>query len=225
MPRRLVNRNRRAVPGDDDGTCCGAEGVDPGVVRALLHHDVARLQMHLGVVKEHVDLAVQHDGIVDRTGAVGVHVALVALRRRIDPHLLENLVVVDAVRQLALDRREIDHAADRAVAGRRHAGLLVHLVARMRQIDRRFVGHPDVGHHVAFAALIDVGRRAIHQDHGLAVGVVARDDASDWLLLHFTPRSEHWWAASFGSAKRLSMLARGRPGRGVLPLFYAAGDG
>ena len=41
---------------------------------------------------------------------------------------------------------------------------------------------------VAFAALVDVGRRRVDQDHGLAVGVMAGDDASDWFLFHFTPR-------------------------------------
>ena len=95
------------------------------------------LQCTCGVVEQHVDLAFQHDGVVDRAGAVGEDVALVALRRRIDAHLAEDFVVVDALRHLAVVRREIDHAADRAVAGRRHAGLLVGLVAGVRQIDRR----------------------------------------------------------------------------------------
>ncbi len=45
--------------------------VDPGVVGALLHHDVAGLQVHLLVVEQHVDLAVEHDGVVDRAGCGG----------------------------------------------------------------------------------------------------------------------------------------------------------
>jgi hypothetical protein len=52
--------------------------------------------MHLGIVEQHVDLAVHHDGVVDRPRTVGVEVALIALGRRIDPHLLQDGVMIDA---------------------------------------------------------------------------------------------------------------------------------
>ena len=63
----------------------------------LLHHDVAGLHVDLRVVEQHVDLAFQHDGVVDRAGAVREGVTLVALRRRVDAHLLEDFVMVDAL--------------------------------------------------------------------------------------------------------------------------------
>src|SRR5215470_7799916 len=39
--------------------------VDPGVAGALLNEDIARFQVHLGLIKQHVDLPFQHNGIVD----------------------------------------------------------------------------------------------------------------------------------------------------------------
>src|ERR1043166_6982314 len=44
--------------------------VDPGMVGRLLHHGVARLEMNAGLVEHHVDLARNHDGIIERAAAV-----------------------------------------------------------------------------------------------------------------------------------------------------------
>src|SRR5262245_15607141 len=162
--------------------------------------------MHLAVVEQHVDLAVEHDGVVDRAGAVGEEVAVIALRLGIDAHLLEQRMMIDALRHRAVVRRKIHHAQDRAVRGRRHAGLLRGLIAGVRQIGRRLVGHPEQLHDVAFAALVHVRRRPVDQDDRLAAVVVAGDHAPDWSFFHFTPHGLEIRAASFGGAGPKSML-------------------
>src|SRR5471030_3249142 len=106
--------------------------------------------------------------------------------------------------EFALDRREVDNAADRTALRRRHAGLLAGLVAGVRQVDRALVGDPHQLRDVAFAALVDVGRRRVDQDHGLAVGVMAGDDTSDYLI-HFTFTPVEFVAASFWARRPLSM--------------------
>src|SRR5579862_246121 len=42
-----------------------------------LHQDIARFQVHLRIVEEHVDLAGQDNGVVDRSGAVHARIAWV----------------------------------------------------------------------------------------------------------------------------------------------------
>ena len=116
--------------------------VDPGVIGALLHQDVAGLDMDLGVVEQHVDLAVEHDGVIDGAGAVGVLVPRIALRRRIDAHVDQDLVMIDGAVAAGRRRREIDDAEDGAVGGRRHADLGLGAVGRARHVDGKLAGHP-----------------------------------------------------------------------------------
>src|SRR3990172_7567899 len=44
--------------------------VNPGVVGPLLHHDVAGLEMDLGIIEQHVDFAAHHDRVVDAPRSV-----------------------------------------------------------------------------------------------------------------------------------------------------------
>src|ERR1700730_18221224 len=49
----------------DEGDAAGlAAAIDPGVIGALLHQDVSRLQVNLRIVEQHVDLAGHDDGII-----------------------------------------------------------------------------------------------------------------------------------------------------------------
>jgi hypothetical protein len=57
--------------------------VDPAVVGCLLDDDVARLEVHRGLIEHQVDLARQHHRIVDATRTMHQRVAdgTAALRR------------------------------------------------------------------------------------------------------------------------------------------------
>src|SRR6266702_4394613 len=49
----------------DEGDAAGlGAAIDPGVIGALLHQDVSRLQVNLRIVEQHVDLAGHDDGIM-----------------------------------------------------------------------------------------------------------------------------------------------------------------
>ncbi len=112
------------------------------MVGALLHQNVAGLHVHFGVVEQHVDLAVEHDGVIDGAGAVGVFVPRITLGRRIDAHVEQDLVMIDGAVAAGRRRREIDDAEDGAVGGRRHADLGLGAVRRARHVDGKFAGHP-----------------------------------------------------------------------------------
>src|SRR5262249_25850126 len=51
--------------------------------------------MDLAVVEQHVDLAVEHDRVVDGSGPVRIGVPRVALGRRIDTHRAQDFNVID----------------------------------------------------------------------------------------------------------------------------------
>ena len=69
--------------------------VDPSVVSALLDEDIACGHMDLAVIHEHVDLAVQNNRVVHTSSSVGIGVPKIALRRWINPHRRENLMMID----------------------------------------------------------------------------------------------------------------------------------
>src|SRR5262249_240857 len=49
----------------DEGDAAGlGAAIDPGVIRALLHQYVARLEMNFRIVEQHVDLAGHDDGVI-----------------------------------------------------------------------------------------------------------------------------------------------------------------
>src|ERR1700761_2518617 len=99
LPALLPGGGRLRVDQDESDAAYSAAVVDPGMVRALLDQHIARLQMNLRVVHQHVDFAIEHDGIVDASGAMSVAMAHVALGRRIDAHAKEDLFVVDMRRR------------------------------------------------------------------------------------------------------------------------------
>ena len=149
------------------------------MVGALLHHDVAGLHMHFGIIQQHVDLALQHEGVVDAFRAVGEGVAggfaAVAV---VDAHFLQHGLIADAAGVAC--GRKIHHAQDRALGRRRHRRGPVGAVRIAGDVDRRFLGHPEQGGDEAGGgAHALVGRGAVDDDHGLAGLVMAGDDAPD----------------------------------------------
>src|SRR5579862_4640173 len=94
LPPLLPRRRRLAVDQDEGDPARLAGIVDPGMIGALLDQYVPSLAVDLGVIEQHVDLAFEDDGIVDGAGAMRVLVPPVALRRRIDAHVAQDLVMV-----------------------------------------------------------------------------------------------------------------------------------
>src|SRR5258708_491261 len=86
--RRLVSVDER-----EGDTAVFHSAVHPGVVRPPLHQHVARLEMNLRIVGQHVDLARDHDGVVDALRAVHARVARFA-RARSDSHLAQHGLLV-----------------------------------------------------------------------------------------------------------------------------------
>jgi hypothetical protein len=133
--------------------------IGPGMIGAALDHDVARLHLHRRIVHIHLDLALEHDDIVDRLGAV--HARLVA-------------------------GREIDHRETRPVCRRRRAedarAQVLDLLAD-RDVGRRPIGRPDHGRDRARTWKFGVGRRAFHDHFGDIVGIVTgHETANRWIV-------------------------------------------
>src|SRR5215475_7914730 len=83
MPRRFCavrfvdygpQRGRRSrllrIDQDEGDAARLGAAIDPGVIGALLHQYVARLEMNFRFVEQHVDLAGHDDGIIHRASAV-----------------------------------------------------------------------------------------------------------------------------------------------------------
>src|SRR5258708_6327116 len=120
--RRLVSVDER-----EGDTAVFPSAVHPGVVRPPLHQHVARLEMNLRIVEQHVDLARDHDGVVDALRAVHARVARVA-RARSDSHLAQHGRVVDGAE--IRGGRAADRAEDPA-SPRRSAPALPRAPARV----------------------------------------------------------------------------------------------
>jgi hypothetical protein len=134
--------------------------IDPSVVGAALNHDIAGPQLYGGLVHVHLDLARQHDDVVDGLGAMH-------FRR-------------DA-------RREFHDDEARAVRRRRGAkNARAHVldVVADGYIRRHHVAAPHQGRGNAFARPLGIGRRALEDDFGDVVAVVAGNDATDRLAGH-----------------------------------------
>ena len=82
LVRRDQRRARRVDQHERDFARSRA-AIDPGVVRPLLHEDVAGFHVHFGVVEQHVDLAFEDDRVVDAVGRVHVRMARRRAARRI----------------------------------------------------------------------------------------------------------------------------------------------
>src|SRR5262245_24129165 len=187
---------------DESDTAWLAAAVDPGVVRSLLDQDVALPKVNLLLVELHVDLAREHDGIVDRARPV-----YEGMRRR--PIFARSMIVV---RNLLLHeirvqpgdlrvrrRREIDDAEHRAAPRRGNSDLHGGAVGTAGHVGRALIRHPQQPCHGTTAGtdvLVWVG--AVEQHDGFPGVIVAGDDAADFALLH----------ASLPSAADLQFLRR-----------------
>src|SRR6516162_10573201 len=133
--------------------------IGPGVVGAALDHDVASLHLHRRTVHVHLDLALEHDDVIDGLGAV--HARLVA-------------------------RREVDDGEPRPARRRGRAddarAQILDLFSD-RDVGRRAVGGPDQRRDGAKARILGVGRRALHDHLGDVVGVVAGHETANGRIL------------------------------------------
>src|SRR6202035_3305025 len=134
--------------------------IDPGMIGAALDHDIASAQFYGGLIHVHLDLARQHDDVVDRLGA---------MHFRLDT------------------RREFHDDEARAVLRRRGAeNARAHVldVAADGNIRRHHVAAPHQRRSNAFARPLGVGRRTFEDDFGDVVAVVTGNDATDRLAGH-----------------------------------------
>src|SRR5438105_3973725 len=102
-----VNKNE----GDAARLC---STIHPGVVGALLHQDIASLEMNFGVIEQHVDLAFHDNRVIDGTRPVHQWVP----RRQAFLRRMVTDLLVQKIGRKRLDfrrrRRDIDDAEDAA---------------------------------------------------------------------------------------------------------------
>src|SRR5258707_4374176 len=133
--------------------------IGPGVVGAALDHDVARLHLHRRIVHVHLDLALEHDDVIDGLGAV--HARLVA-------------------------RREINDGEPRPVRRRGGADDARAQILDLfpdRDVGRRAVGRPDQRRDGAGARILCIGGGALHEHLGDVIGVVAGHETANGRIL------------------------------------------
>src|SRR5262249_1741774 len=158
--------------------------VAPGVIGAALNEDVARAQQDLALIHQRVNLAGEHDGVIDRGGLVE---AGMARRGAIEGGAVAGAVVRAGT--LRLERGEallvgriLDDAGDRAVPRRREPERVVGDLGPAAVVGRGRSRFPELGHdRAARAAAVDVRRRTVHHEYGSAGGVMAGHHAADRL--------------------------------------------
>ena len=117
------------------------------------------LSFTVRIVHVHLDLALEHDDVIDRLGTV--HPRLVV-------------------------RREIDDGEPRPVRRRRSADdarTQILDVFADRDVGRRPVGRPDQGRDGGGARTLHVGRRPLHDDLGDVIGIVPGHEAANGRVL------------------------------------------
>src|SRR5215470_10268136 len=122
-----LGRSRRGFHGvdeDERDPACLAAVVHPSMVGTLLLQDISGLQVHLGIVEQHVDLARQHDGVINAPSAVHVRMSSRQGIIWVEAHVAKHCRVVDCV-YLVANRREIDDAKDRSARRWWYADLTV----------------------------------------------------------------------------------------------------
>src|SRR5262249_46649920 len=172
--RRVVGRQLLSALLDrlgvdqDEGEDRGLRALgDPGVHRAALHTDVARLHRHRAAVVEfEVAFALEADRVVEGLGAV---------------------------HELRPARCELDHPAHAALA---RADVIVadakplalQLGGRIRVVDRHLVGRPDVDARDAGPARrAGAGNLLVGRDDGPALRIMSGDDAAYFEYHGFPP--------------------------------------
>src|SRR3984957_3311535 len=64
LPPLVPGRRGFAIDQDEGDAARFCAVIDPSVVGALLHQNVAGRHMNFRVVEQHVDFAIEHDGVV-----------------------------------------------------------------------------------------------------------------------------------------------------------------
>ena len=138
--------------------------IAPGMIGAALDQDVAGSEQHLALVHQRVDLAGEHDGVIDRVGLVK---AGMARRAAVEGGAVTGAVV--GARALPLERgqallvrRIFDDAEDRAVLGRRKPKRMVGDLVIAAVVGGRGPRLPQFGDDgAAGRAVVDVRRRRV----------------------------------------------------------------
>jgi len=163
IPLEVVVRNvvagslaqRLGIDQNESDAGAFVAAIGPGVIGTALDHDVALPQLHRRIVHVHLDLAFDHDDVVDGLGAV--HVRVIAWR-------------------------EVDHRKARAFRRRRGSeNACAHVLDLFadRHCRGRAVGAPHHGGDETGLRELGVGRRGVDQDLGDIAGVMARHHAAD----------------------------------------------
>src|SRR5215467_5305206 len=155
----VADPQRAGVDQHEDDAGAPVAAIGPGVVGAALDHDVAGLHLHRRIVHVHLDLALEHDDVIDGLGAV--HALLVA-------------------------RREVDDGEPRPVrrrGGADDAGAQILDLFPNRDVRRRAVARPDQRRDGAGTRMLGVGRRALHDHLGDVIGVMAGHEAANRRIL------------------------------------------
>jgi hypothetical protein len=82
---------------------------------------------------------------------------------------------------------------------------MVGAVAGVRQVGRCLVGKPEQLHHIAFAALIHIRRRPVHQHDGFALFVMSGDDGPPMKIGGIKGSGAGMFSAVGGSNERASV--------------------
>jgi hypothetical protein len=115
---------------------------------------------------------------------MGIGMPAIALRRRVNSHRHEDLMMIDR-RRVRRYRCEIDDAEDRAVGARWHADLRLRAIRSPRYVDRKFVRHPQQRHAIAAGCALLGLQRRVKQHDGLAVGIMSSHDPARRPQFHF----------------------------------------
>jgi hypothetical protein len=146
------------------------------MIGCLLDDDIAGPHVHHRVVEHHVDLAGQHDGVIDGTGAVHQRMShgKTPRRRALADHL-HHEVGIHFRFFGRIERRKFDHEQRGAEVGRQRRRFGAAIV-RERESRRRGVRNPQLGRWGASGLERDA---AVEQRNRLVVGIEGGHDAAD----------------------------------------------
>src|SRR5262245_9443758 len=148
------------------------------MTRAALHEDLAGAQQLLAVLHDGVDLAFEHDDVVDRRGLVHHRITRAPVLRVAGADRLEAGGAVGIARAARVGRKFHD-AQDRGVLRRLEADRPVGRVRVARVGGGRAFGLPEIGQRQPREGghLLHVRRDAVGDEGGAPLGVVAGEHA------------------------------------------------
>src|SRR5262249_17703611 len=165
---RMTNAQWHGIDQHEGDAGALVAAVGPGVVGAALDHHVPSLHLHRRIVHVHLDLALEHDHIIDR---------------------------LRAVHPRRITGREIDDREAVTVRRRRGANdarpQILDLFSDC-DVGRRAVGRPDERRDRSRTRMLGIGGRTLHDHFGDMVGVMAGHETPNgrvWRSHHCLLRS------------------------------------